>query len=138
MEYSRILRRIWVKIGEMEYPLSFSLSVIEKLDTSTGGNLVQNIRKTPPITLCVDGFSYGLMNANKGMKLEEARKLCNDYVLENGMAELIPVFFACIAASGLMGPTASKQMLEAFNMKCRDKVEEPQEETEKNGEKRKG
>ena len=138
MEYSRILRRIWVKIGERDYPLSFSLSVIEKLDTSVGGNLIQNIRKTPPMSLCIDGFAYGLMAANKGMKMEEARKLCNDYVLENGLAELIPVFFACIAASGLMGPAATKQMLEAFNMKCRDKVEKDQDDDEKNGKQRKG
>ena len=79
MEYSRILRRIWVKIGERDYPLSFSLSVIEKLDTSVGGNLIQNLRKTPPMSLCIDGFAYALKAANKGMKMEAARKLCNDY-----------------------------------------------------------
>lgn len=132
MRYDRILRRVWVKIGEDEYALSFNLSTIGKLDAMMNGQLISRARTQDyPIQVLTEGFRDGLRNCDKGISLTAAKGLCEQFVLENGLQGLVLAFYGILAVSGLMGPKVTNQMLKDIGMLNLD-GEEKEEKPAKN------
>ena len=131
MRYDRILRRVWVKIGEDEYALSFNLSIIGKLDAMTNGSLITRVQTGDiPINVMVEGFKEGLRNVDRSISLGESKNLCEKFTMENGLQELVNTFFIVFAVSGLMGPKMTSLLLKRLGVDNLD--EEPKEEKEKN------
>lgn len=116
MEYNRILRRVWVEIGESKHALSFSLSVFERLDSMANGKLIQIIASYSvlPVTILTEGFIMGLRQCDKSLTDGMARSLCEKFVLENGIQKLSDVFYGCLGTSGLMGAKATKRILDSL------------------------
>lgn len=134
MRYDRILRRVWVKIGEDEYALSFNLSTIGKLDALTNGSFITRVQTGEiPINVIIEGFEEGLRNVDRGISLEKSKSLCEKFTMENGLQELIYTFFRVFAVSGLMGPKMTGILLKRLGIDNLD--EEPEEEEEEKNEK---
>lgn len=131
MRYDRILRRVWVKIGEDEYALSFNLSTIGKLDAMTNGSLITRVQTGDiPVNVMVEGFKEGLRNADRSISLGEAKSLCEKFTMENGLPELGNTFFRTFAISGLMGAKMTSLLLKQLGVENLE--EEPKEEEGKN------
>lgn len=124
MYYERISRTVHLEIGGEDYPLRFSLNVLEQLDGRTGGKLITMATSTgiPPLSTLIDGFWLGLSGAGKKMKREEAEKLAEQFMTESddGIGALFKTFATLVAVSGLLGAKASHEILEQMGVKDED------------------
>lgn len=129
MKYDRILRRVWVEINGREHALVFSLSVFEKLDAETNGNLLQAMAGNEiGWALMGKAFRLALRQGDKAITEEKANGLFEAFLYEQGIPQLPTVFWSAVAVSGLMGVKASAQMLTNLGGLAQDVTEEEAED----------
>lgn len=128
MDYDRLTRKVRVMIRGEEYSLLLTLGGLAELEDKMlkeHGGLIEFVQmkdgKMPPLSVLLAAFKIGLKCAKT--KVADADLLAENFCAEYGLDGLIKLFFVMLASSQILGKEASKNMLEAFDMESKDKVE---------------
>lgn len=113
MRLDKITRKVWFKVGESEHALLFTFSGLEQLDAKMQGGFLATMtsQPIPTLTNLIDAFWIGLKCAGENMEREEAQALLMGYLRESGLDAAIKLYTVSIAASGILGPASTKNLL---------------------------
>lgn len=121
MRLDKITRQVFIEVGGEEYGLKLTLSGLQQLEKTTGNIITMlNTQPLPSLTTLTTAFWIGLGGSLR-MRRDEAEAILSDYMADYGMGGntgdnegAVTVFYAMIAASGILGKKASNDILRQF------------------------
>lgn len=129
MRINKITREVFIEVDGKEYALRLTLGGLEQLEKTTG-NLITTLQgqPLPSLTTLSTAFWLGLGGAKKISK-GEAETILSAYLAEYGMGGSegdggVNLFYALIAASGILGRQASADILSQFGLAEKETVAE--------------
>lgn len=136
MRLDKITREVFIEVEGKEYTLILTLSGLQQLEASIGDNLLMMLQRQPMPSLntLVTAFYIGL---GRKYTKSDAEKILSDYMNEYGMGGndgdtdgAVTVFYAMIAASGILGKKTSVELLKQFGL-IDEEIREKKEKTVK-------
>lgn len=129
MFYDRITRRVHIEIDGNEYLLVFTLGGLEELESRAGRSLIDLSTggQLPSLKILMDAFFIAIRDGGNGHRYtrQEAERLAQTLIDEHeqGIVGLANVFFATIAASGLIGAAFREQIFQKLGIENKDMKE---------------
>lgn len=123
MRLDKITRQVFIVVNGKEYGLKLTLSGLQQLEKTTGNIITMlNTQPLPSLTTLTTAFWIGLGGSLR-MRRDEAEAILSDYMADYGMGGntgdnegAVTVFYAMIAASGILGKKASNDILRQFGL----------------------
>lgn len=141
--YNKITRTVRAQVEDKAYSFRLSLNGLQELEAvGFGGKSYfdyQKAHESLPVETMIEAFRIMLRSAGDSEAAKNPMQVADTLCADAGLPGLESVFYATLAASGIMGPKTSAQMLQQLGLEDKDPEPEasPEEDSDAEGEQEK-